>query len=153
MTSTFEDIQSRFLVRVTDYEFAGMDEGLAVELMNSWVKSVLSQPMVRKLFDSIAIDDDAEQIEYEMREPWNEETDRDFVEELIALGMVNRWLEPKYHTTLNISQFFGNSEQKFYSQSAHNAELKAMYTKSQTDFRKLLRDRAYNYSVVFGAKQ
>ena len=42
MTSTYEDIYSRFYLRVTDYELAGQSEKIVKEMMNGWMKSVLS---------------------------------------------------------------------------------------------------------------
>lgn len=151
MTSEYSEIYSRFLLRVTDYDIAGLDETLANEMMSSWMRSVLSKPMVRRLFSSISFDDDIEEIEYVLVDPWDDDTDKDFVEELISIGMVVEWVSPKYHSILNTNQFFSNKEQSFYSQANHMDQLKQMYHKSQIDFRKLIRDRGYNLSVFNGA--
>ena len=101
MTSEYSDIYSRFLLRVTDYDIAGLDETLANEMMSSWMRSVLSKPMVRRLFSSISFDDDIEEIEYVLVDPWDDDADKDFVEELISIGMVVEWVSPKYHSVLN----------------------------------------------------
>lgn len=101
MTSEYSDIYSRFLLRVTDYEIAGLDEELANSMMSSWMRSALSKPMVRRLFSSITFDDDIEEIEYELLNPWDDDTDKDFVEELISIGMVCEWVSPRYHSVLN----------------------------------------------------
>lgn len=150
MTSEYSDIYSRFYLRVKDYDIAGMEERLVREMLNQYLKSALSKPMVRRLFDTINMDDDVEEIEYELREPWDEESDREFVEEVLSLGMVENWASPKYNTTLLTSQMFTNSEQKYYSQAAHLAEMKELLSKAQLDLRKLIRDRGYNLSVVNG---
>lgn len=101
MTSEYSEIYSRFLLRVTDYDIAGFDETLANEMMSSWMRSVLSKPMVRRLFSSISFDDDIEEIEYVLVDPWDDDADKDFVEELISIGMVVEWVSPKYHSVLN----------------------------------------------------
>ena len=62
---------------------------------------------------------------------------------MIALGMVESCLNPKYHSALNTDQLLTNSEQKFYSQANHMSELKEMYRKAQNDLRKHIRDRGY----------
>ena len=67
LTSAYDSIFSRFIVRVTDYGFATQDEQLVSEMMQHWLHAALSKPEVRKLFSSIQADDDVEQIEYEMR--------------------------------------------------------------------------------------
>ena len=126
MTSEYNSIYSRFLLRVTDYEFAGLDEKLANEMMNGWMKATLSQPYIRRLFSSIAADDDVEEIEFELANPIDDSSDQDFAEEIIAQGMLISWLSPQYHSVLNTAQFFSNSEQKYYSQANHMAELKDM---------------------------
>lgn len=150
LTSAYDSIFSRFIVRVTDYGFATQDEQLVSEMMQHWLHAALSKPEVRKLFSSIQADDDVEQIEYEMRESLDEDSDVEFVEEMLATGMIVQWVSPQYHSVLNTSQMFTNSEQKFYSQSQHLSELKGMYEKAQTDFRKLVRDRAYALAVING---
>lgn len=141
MTSEYSNVFSRFLLRVTDYEFSGFDEKLAQEMMNGWMKSTLSQPYIRRLFSSITVDDDVEEIEFEMTDSIDDGYDQDFAEEVIAQGMVINWLSPQYHSVLNTAQFFSNSEQKYYSQANHMAELREMYHKAQTDLRKMIRDR------------
>lgn len=147
MTSTYEDIYSRFYLRVTDYELAGQSEKIVKEMMNGWMKSVLSQPYVRRLFDTLAIDDDVEEIEYALKFPVSEGEDQNFVEEMIVLGMVVQWLSPKYHSVLNTAQMFTNSEQRFYSQAAHMTELKEMYHRAYNDLRKIIRDRGYIFNT------
>ena len=142
MTSEYSNIFSRFLLRVTDYEFSGFDEKLAQEMMNGWMKSTLSQPYIRRLFSSITVDDDVEEIEFEMSDSIDDGYDQDFAEEIIAQGMVINWLSPQYHSVLNTAQFFSNSEQKYYSQANHMAELREMYHKAQKDLRKMIRDRS-----------
>lgn len=146
MTSAYEDIYSRFYLRVEDYNIVGLEEKLVKQMMNGWMKSTLSKPYVRRLFDTLTIDDDVEEIEYTLKFPVSDDEDQVFVEEVIVLGMIENWLEPRYHSTLNTSQFFSNSEQKFYSQANHMAELKEMYHKAQNDLRKLIRDRGYIYN-------
>ena len=150
MTSEFEDIYSRFFLRVEDYNIVGLDTNLVNEMMNGWMKSVLSQPYIRRLFDTLTFDEDIEQIEYTMKYPISEDEDKDFVEELIALGMVSEWVSPKYHSTLLTSQFYSNSEQKYYSQANHMTELKDMYHRAKNDVRKLIRDRGYINNVYIG---
>ena len=143
MTSEYEDIYSRFYLRVEDYNIVGLEKQLVENMMNGWMKSVLSKPYVRRLFATLDNDEDVEEIDYELKFPVSDQEDQDFVEELIATGMTVEWLRPKYNSTLLTSQFFSNSEQKFYSQANHMAELKDMYHRAENDLRKLIRDRGY----------
>lgn len=146
MTSEFDELYSRFYLRVEDYNIVGLEEKVVTNMMNGWIKSTLSKPYVRRLFDELDFDEDIGELEYEMKFPVSEEEDKDFVEEVIALGMVVEWLSPKYHSTLLTSQMFSNSDQKYYSQANHMTELKDMYHRAQNDLRKLIRDRGYIYN-------
>ena len=151
-SSEYSEIYSRFYLRIKDYEMSGLDEQLVKNMLIGYLRSTLSKPMVRRLFQSLTIDDDIEEIEYELREPLDEDSDKDFVEEVLALGMTVEWCNPKYQSTLLTSQMFSNSEQKFYSQAAHLAEIRELLNKSQTDLRKLIRDRGYSLSVINGVE-
>lgn len=146
MTSDIGEIYSRFYLRIEDYNIVGLDESIVGEMMDGWMKSALSVPYVRRLFDKYAVDNDLGEIEYELKFPVSDDEDKDFVEEVIALGMVVQWLKPRYNSTLNTSQFFSNSEQKFYSQANHMAELREMYHQAKLEQRKLIRDRGYIYN-------
>ena len=146
------EIYSRFYLRVKDYEIVGLEEKIVKEIMNGCIRSTLSKPFVRRLFQSITLDLDVEEVEFELRESWDEDSDVDFVCEVLAMGMVTEWLSPKYHSTLLTSQFFSNSEQKFYSQANHLAEMKAMYEKAYIDHRKLIRDRGFSTAVINGVE-
>lgn len=148
----YNEIYSRFYLRVKDYEMTGLSENLVKEMLNGYLRSTLSKPMVRRLFQSITMDDDVEEIEYTLRESLDEDSDNDFVSEVFALGCVSEWASPKYHSTLLTSQLLSNSEQKYYSQAQHLSEMKELYTKSQTDLRKLIRDYGYSLSVINGVE-
>ena len=152
MTSEYDEIYSRFYLRVKDYELTGLTESLVKEMLNGYLRSTLSKPMVRRLFQSVTVDDDIEEIEYVLREPLDEVSDKDFIEEVLAVGMVSEWLSPRYHSTLLTSQMFANQEQRWFSQAQHLTELKDMYKKSQTDLRKLIRDRGYSNAIMNGVE-
>lgn len=129
-----------------------LDEKLANEILNGYLKATLSKPMVRRLFSSVSMDDDVEEIEYELRDVLDDISDKDFIEEVLVLGMTCEWASPRYQSTLLTSQLLTNSEQKFYSQAQQLSEMKALYEKTQTDLRKLIRDRAYSLSVINGVE-
>lgn len=150
MTSEYEEIYSRFLTRVEDFKLAELGQRLAEEMMNGWMHSTLSKPYVRRLFSEMEIDDDNEQLNYDLKYQVSDEEDRDFVEELISLGMVVQWLTPQVNSVLNTAQFFSNAEQKFFSQANHLEQLRELLKKNENDLRKLIRDRGYIYNSYLG---
>lgn len=67
MTSSYEEIFSRFYLRVKDYEIISLDEKIANEMLKGYLRQVVSKPMVRRLFSSVMMDDDIEEIDYALR--------------------------------------------------------------------------------------
>ncbi len=143
MTSAFEDIFSRFLLKVTDYNFVRLDEETVNEMMIGWLEATLSKPYVRRIFSSLTISEDFEEIEFELKTPVDEQSDADYVEELVATGMVVEWVIPQVNSVINTQQMLSGKEVKYYSQAAHLAELKGLLSDSNQALRKMIRDRGY----------
>lgn len=148
MISDIADVFTRFYLRVEDYKIAGMDEQIANEMLSGYLRQTISKPFIRRLFSAISYDEDVGEIEYTMRESWDDDADRDFVEEALAMGMVYQWLSTQYHTVRNTVQMFSNKEQAFFSQANHMTELREMYNRANTDFRKFIRDRSYGIRLI-----
>ena len=58
MTSNYQDIYSRFLRKITDYELAQLLEADANEKMYEWLRSSLSKTHIRRMFETITFDDE-----------------------------------------------------------------------------------------------
>ena len=149
MTSSYNDIYSRFLIKVRDYEFAGLPEPNATEQMLEWLRSALSQPYIFRIFESetFAADDEIAEITYTLTEPVNDYQDQNFVEELLAYQMIVEWLQPKVKTTTLLNQMITNSkEQKFYAQANQLSQLRELFADAENKVRSMLRDRGYIYN-------
>jgi hypothetical protein len=149
MTSSYQDIYSRFLIKIRDYEFAGLPEPNATEQMLEWLRSALSQPYIYRIFesDTFEADDEIAQLTYTLTDSVNEYQDQNFAEELLAYGMTIAWVTPKVQTTTLINQMVTNSkEQKFYAQQSHIVQLRELLADSENKVRSMLRDRGYIYN-------
>ena len=123
MTSTYDDIYSRFVIKVRDCEFAGLPEPDATEQMLDWLRSALSQPYIYRIFDTFSADDEIAEMEYTLTSSVNDYADKNFVEELLGYQMVVAWVTPKVQTTTLLHQMITNrKEQKlrelYFSQFA-----------------------------------
>ena len=58
MTSSYNDIYSRFFNKVSDYELAGLLEPNATERMRGWLQSALSHSYINRIFDTYSADDE-----------------------------------------------------------------------------------------------
>ena len=147
MTSlSYDEVFDDFLGRVADYDFSKMDESTANYLMSEYLQKVLSRSYIRRLFSSIQYDKEIHIIEFEIDNQVDDEADLEFVKTILSKGMVVEWLEPQVRNKVNISQFFGGKEQKYYSQSNHIAELRALLEDTERDLRREIRDRGYIYN-------
>lgn len=153
MTTSYQDIYSRFLIKVRDYDFAGLPEPNATEQMLDWLRSALSQPYIFRIFNNsdFSADDEIAELTYTLTDAVNDYQDRNFVEELLAYQMVVEWMQPKVKTTTLFNQMITNSkEQKFYSQSNHLDVLENILKDAQDNVRSMLRDRGYIYNPYLG---
>lgn len=151
MTSSYNDIYSRFLIKIRDYEFAGLNEPDATEQMLEWLRSALSQPYINRIFATFSADDEIAELEYTLTSSVNEYTDKNFVEELLGYQMVCEWLEPRIKTSTLINQMITNSkESKWYNQKDHIAQLRELLADTENKVRSMLRDKGYIYNSYLG---
>ena len=153
MTSKYQDIYSRFLSKIKDYEFFSLDEVVANESMRGWLASSLSKPYIFRIFNvnSFSADDEIAELEYTLTDSINEYTDKNFVEELLAYQMVCEWVEPKVKTTTLLNQMVTNSkEQRFFAQANHLSQMRELLADAENKVRGLLRDRGYIYNSYLG---
>lgn len=147
MTSSYNDIYSRFLNKIRDYDLAGLPEPNATEEMREWLQSALSHSYIYRIFNSFSADDEIAEMEYTLKTPVDDYSDKNFVEELLGNQMVMEWLEPKIKTTNLIHQMVTNSkESKFYSQQQHIAQLRELLADTEHKVRSMLRDKGYIYN-------
>lgn len=144
MTSiTYENVFESFLGKIKDYDFVNMNIDDVYGILTEYLHSVVSKPYVRRLFASIALDDQVHDIEFTMSYPVDPDADTDFVIEMLAKGVVVEWLKPQVRSKLNIIQMLGTKEEKFFSQALHITALRELLKDTDNEFRKEIRDRGY----------
>lgn len=142
MTSlSYEDIFSNFLGRVTDLRLLSLEDNQAYNVMTEYLHKSVAQPYVDRLFLSRSYDDDG--FNFELLNPTNEDSDADFILNVIGMGMVVVWLKPQVRSMVNTAQLLTGNEQKFYSQANHIAELRGLLEDSERELRGYIRDRGY----------
>lgn len=151
MTSKYNEIYSRFLMKVKDYDFFNYAEADAQESMRGWLTASLSQPYLYRIFATFSADDEIAEIEYTLASSINEYADKNFVEELLGYQMVCEWLNPKVKTTTLLNQMITNSkESKFFSQAQMLSEMKELLADAENKVRSMLRDKGYIYNSYLG---
>lgn len=147
MTSIdYEEIFNGFLRDIDDYKFASKAPSDAYEDMTAWLHKAAAKPYMRNIFSALGLDDEIQMLVFEMRVPADDETDREFVCNVLAKGMIVEWLRPQVNTINATKQFFGGAEQKFYSQANHLSELRALLSDAKAEVAGIIRDRGAIYN-------
>ena len=142
----YDEITSSLYSKIEAYDFLDLGTDELHDFLVAWLHTAVSKPYVRKLFSSITLNDEIMVMKYDMKYEVDEETDREFVIEILALGMGIQWLTPKINSTVNINQMFGSKEEKYYSQSSHLTELRSLRKDWIKEQRSMIRDRGYNWN-------
>ena len=149
MTLQYENIFSIFLSKITDYSFLEYDEGFVNSQMASWLRSSSSLPRLRAKFSTLSLNDDEFNVEFLLKNPVDDQSDIDFVSEILARGMVISWLEPQVKNVLLTKQMLGGKEEKFYAQANQLSQLEHLLSSAKTELNNILRDYGYlNNSYV-----
>lgn len=143
---TYDEIVSCFLPKVEDYDFLKMSMDDFYDYFTRWLHSAVSKPYVRRLFSSLALDDEIMELDYEMEYSIDEDSDEEFVLEILSLGIGIQWITPKINSTLNTQQVYASKEEKYYSQAQHLAELMSLKKEWVKEQRGMIRDRGYTWN-------
>ena len=147
MTSlNYDIIYSRLFSKIEAYDFIELQENELNDFLCNWIHSSSANPYVRRLFSTFSLDDEIQEIYYEMKYSVDEFSDTEFITEVLTLGVVVAWLEPKINSINNIAQMFGSKEEKFYSQSQHISELRALVNDAKKQQRRMIADRGYAWN-------
>lgn len=139
----YQQVYSRFYTKAETYDFVygQMDTATIEKFLCSYLHSSVAYPLVHKLFSTVSLDDDAQTMTFLMQYVIDDNSDIEFVEDVLADEMVIQWLKPKVTSLNTIVQHFSTSEAKFYSQSQHLEQLKSLYSALNDQVRTLISDR------------
>ena len=145
----YHEVYSRFFTKVQAYDFIydKVDDETIEQFLCSWLHSSIAQPFVRRLFSTVKLDDDTNAINFEMKYSVDEDSDVEFVEQILADEMIVGWIKPKIHSINTVVQHFSNSEAKFYSQSQHLQELISLYSSLRAEVKSLIADRSSTNNI------
>ena len=143
MTLQYEDIFSIFLSKITDYSFLEYDENFIKKQMVSWLHSSSSSPRLRAKFSSFTLNDEKAVLSFSLKNSTGEQSDGDFVADVLARAMVVAWLEPEVKNVLLTKQMLTGKEEKFYAQANHIYQMEQMLATAKAELKNILRDYGY----------
>lgn len=107
----YEEIYSRSYMKRYDPSFYE-DKQFAYDTMKEWLHEIVAFPYVRKIFASIVLDDVIEELNYELINSIDKESDDDFVIKLFTDGFVICWMRPRVETAINLATVIGGKDEK-----------------------------------------
>ena len=107
----YEEIYSRSYMKRYDPSFYDNKE-FAYETMKEWLHEIVAFPWVRKIFSSITLDDVLEELNFELVNSVDEQSDNDFVIKLFTDGFVICWMRPRVETAINLATVIGGKDEK-----------------------------------------
>lgn len=138
---TYEDVFSQFYIKATAYDLAELSSIQANEMLSGWLRSAAGKPYVRKLFSSFSLDQDIHEITFEMQYRQDEDSDQEFVLDVLSLGILMEWLRPHVNNYNNMAQVFGSKEEKWFSQALHMSTIKDIFNAAKKEQRQMISDR------------
>lgn len=150
MLLPYETVFSRTRCRVNDPKELSLNENDLLEIYTERLHNVIGKPRVRRLFSSIALDDEIQQIDFTLNNSVDEASDIDFVTDLLILGMTIEWLQPQVDSILHTSVMIGGKEEKKLLDNHKNMidRLDSM----KTELNKTIRDYGYMYNSYINSE-
>lgn len=141
---SYSTLFSRVLNKINDPKELSLKEQDFLEIYTERLHSVVGKPRVRRLFSSISLDDEIQQITFELNNSVDEESDEDFVLEVLSLGMAIEWLHPQVDSILHTSVMIGGKEEKKILDNHKNMIDRLDSMKKEQN--KMIRDYGYMYN-------
>ena len=141
---SYSTLFSRVLNKINDPKELPLDENDLLEIYTERLHSVVGKPRVRRLFSSISLDDEIQEMTFTLNNSVDEESDKDFVLEILSLGMAIEWLQPQVDSVIHTSVMIGGKEEKKLLDNHKNMIERLDSMKKEQN--KMIRDYGYMYN-------
>lgn len=146
----YEKFYSKFRLKASAYDLIDMNDDDVSVFLCEWLHSSINKPYIRRLFANITLDDLLQEMNFEMKYSTDDDFDKEFIMDVIGIGMVIEWITPKINSLNNIVQVFGSKEEKFYSQSNHLNELRNLKKSLINEQQSIIKERGYIWNSYLG---
>ena len=137
----YEEIYSRSYMKKYDPKFYE-DKQFAYDTMKEWLHDIIALPYVRKAFSSITLDDELEELTYELKKSIDVDSDNDFVKKVFTDGFVICWMRPQIDSVLNLAFIIGGKDEKKI-QSNYKTNIERLEY-LERNLKKYIRDYGYH---------
>lgn len=140
----YEEIYSKFRLKAKAYDILRYrEDDVSAVFFKDWLHSSANKPYIRRLFSELKFGDSVQELSYTMKYSIDNEFDKEFITDLLSIGLVIEWMTPKINNLDNMQQMYGSSEEKFFSQTNHLNGLKDLKKSLLKEQKDLIKDRGY----------
>ena len=148
---SYSTLFSRVLNKINDPKELQLNENDLLEIYTERLHSVVGKPRVRRLFSTLTLDDEIQEMTFTLNNSVDEESDTDFVLEVLSLGMAIEWLQPQVDSVIHTSVMIGGKEEKKLLDNHKNMIERLDSMKKEQN--NMIRDYGYMYnSYINGDK-
>ena len=141
---SYSTLFSRVLNKINDPKELSLDENDLLEIYTERLHSVVGKPRVRRLFSTLSLDDELQEMTFTLNNSVDEDSDTDFVLEVLSLGMAIEWLQPQVDSVIHTSVMIGGKEEKKLLDNHKNMIDRLDSMKKEQN--KMIRDYGYMYN-------
>ena len=141
---SYSTLFSRVLNKINDPKELSLNENDLLEIYTERLHSVVGKPRVRRLFSTLTLDDEIQEMTFTLNNSVDEESDKDFVLEILSLGMAIEWLQPQVDSVIHTSVMIGGKEEKKLLDNHKNMIDRLDSMKKEQN--KMIRDYGYMYN-------
>lgn len=148
---SYSTLFSRVLNKINDPKELQLNENDLLSIYTERLHSVVGKPRVRRLFSTLMLDDEIQEMTFTLNNSVDEDSDADFVLEILSLGMAIEWLQPQVDSVIHTSVMIGGKEEKKLLDNHKNMIDRLDSMKKEQN--KMIRDYGYMYnSYINGDK-
>lgn len=112
----YSTLYERALAQITDPLLAQLPEEDLEIMLHDWLMDAMVEPVIGE-YDFSDRDEELKQFNFDI-------SDRD--QKILSIHMVRAWLAPQIRSVTLTQQVFSGKETKYFSQSQHLAEMRAL---------------------------
>lgn len=150
MTLSYEMVFSRARGRINDPKELALKETDLIEIYTERLHNVMGNSRIRRLFSSVILDDEIQEMEFTLNNSVDEASDKDFVCDILILGMTIEWLQPQVDSLKSVAEAMGTKEEKMLL-NPHKTNIDRLDSMKK-ELHRMIRDYGYMYNSYINSE-
>lgn len=108
----YETIYKKALTMINDLDLANYTEKDFYAVLDEWLHTASSLPLLRQKFSSYSLDDEIMELNFTLNNSVDDIYDSEFVKTILAKGVIISYFPSKLESTKNLAVMIGGKEEK-----------------------------------------